>query len=183
MRIPPTIPLAIWTLASVGCRSNDLEFAREALRRQADQNQAMATLQREVAVGARELVARDADANRRLADVHAQLHQERASLSADWRELESNRQREAFRSRRDSFLSALVRGGAATAAALFALAIVRATYNDSPRSGDDELTALLLDYLTPTESDVIAATRNAPERAAPVATFLTRLPHRPFEDL
>ena len=179
MRIQLTSALAILSLASIGCRS-DLELAREALNRQADQNEAMATLQREVAVGARELVARDADANRRLADVHAQLHQERASLSADWRELESNRQREALRTRRDSFLSALVRGGAATAAALFALAIVRAAFADSPSQQDDELTALLLDYLEPTETDEVAATRDEP--AASLATFVPRIPYRPRED-
>jgi hypothetical protein len=180
MNIPPALPLAIWLLASAGCRPHESELAREALRRQADQNEAMATLQREVAAGTRELVALDAEANRRLADVQTQLQAERASLAADWRELDSNRRSEALRTRRDSFLSALVRGGAATAAALFALAIVRAAFDDAPSQQDDDLTALLLDYLEPTETDPVAATRDAP--AAPLATFVPRIPHRPSED-
>jgi hypothetical protein len=180
MKFPPTLPLAIWLLTSAGCRPNESEFAREALRRQADQNEAMATLQREVAAGTRELVVRDADASRRLADVQAQLQAERATLAADWRELDSNRRSEALRTRRDSFLSALVRGGAATAAALFALAIVRAAFADAPSQRDDELTALLLDYLEPTETDPVAARRDEP--AASLATFVPRIPHRPSED-
>jgi len=180
MKIPPTLPLAIWLLASAGCRPSDSELAREALRRQADQNEAMATLQREVAAGTRELVARDADANQRLADVQAQLQAERTTLAADCRELESNRRSETLRTRRDSFLAALVRGGAATAAALFALAIVRAAFDDAPSPPDDELTALLLDYLEPTETAPVAATRDEP--AASLATFVPRIPHRPWED-
>jgi hypothetical protein len=182
VKIPPTLPLAIWLLTSAGCRLSDSELAREALQRQADQNETMATLQREVAAGTRELVARDADASRRLADVQTQLQAERASLADGWRELDSNRRSEALRSRRDSFLSALVRGGAATAAALFALAIVRAAFADAPSPPDDDLTALLLDYLEPTETDPVASTRNAPRRAAPLATFVPRIPHRPRED-
>jgi len=179
MRIPLTSALAILSLASIGCRS-DMELAREALNRQADQNEAMATLQREVAVGARELVARDADASRRLAAVHAQLQEERAALSASWRELESNRRSDALTYRRESFLAALVRGGAATAAALFALSIVRSTFEGSPSQHDDELTAMLLDYLTPAEASEFASTGHAPAQTTSVATF-PQIAHRNSE--
>ena len=182
MKIPPIISLAIWMIASVGCRSNDSEFAREALNRQADQNEAMATLQREVAAGARELVARDAETNRRLLDVHAQLQEERAALSANWRELESNRRSDALQRRRDSFLLAVMRGGAATAAALLALAIVRAAFDGSSSQNDDELTAMLLDYLTPREADEIESTRHAPAQAAPLTTFANQIAIRQLEE-
>lgn len=178
MRIPLTSALAILSLASVGCRS-DMELAREALNQQADQNEAMATLQREVAVGARELVARDADASRRLAAVQAQLHEERAALSASWRELESNRRSDALTYRRESFLAALVRGGAATAAALFALSIIRSTFEGSS-SQHDELTAMLLDYLTPASTDKIPSTLPAPAQTASLATF-PQIAHRNSE--
>ncbi len=182
MRIPLTIPLAIAILASAGCQSNDMEFAREALNRQADQNEAMATVQREVAAGARELVAGDADVNRRLADVHSQLQEERTALSASWRELESHRRSDALTSRRDSFLSAVVRGGAATAAALLALGIVRTAFEGPKNQNDDELTSMLLDYLTPAEADEFAATSHALRPAAPLATFAHQIAICPLEE-
>lgn len=182
MRRPLIIPAVLTLIVSSGCQSHDREFTRQALDRQADQNEAMATLQREVAAGARELVAGDADANRRILEVHSQLQEERATLAASWGELESHRRSNSAAERRDSFLSALVRGGGATAAALLALAIVRSSFDASPNQSDGDVSALLLDYLTPTQVEQVACSHLASKQAATLQTAANRLAIRNLEE-
>lgn len=146
MNLRPLLLTSPLILATMGCQT-DADLARQALRTQAEQNQAMAQLQREVAAGARELTAADADARRQSIKLHAQIQTERTRLSEGWNELYSQRDREALSQRTESLMAALIQGGSATAAGLFALAIVRSVLA-SP-AGDDgtELAALLLEEL------------------------------------
>ena len=144
MNVRPTDLAPLILTALLGCRPPEEDLLREAITRQAEQNQSMAQLQREVAAGTRELVAGDADARRRSVDLQRQLQAERTRLSTSWDDLERQRQREAQRRRTESFLSALVQGGGGVAAALFALAALKSALSGD--NGDEaELAALLLE--------------------------------------
>lgn len=65
--------------------------AREAANRQAQQNTAMAELNREVASGTHHLVEADAQARKEMVAVHHDLQQERSRLDAGWTELHGER--------------------------------------------------------------------------------------------
>ncbi len=144
MKVHPSIVFTTTLIAVIGCQTSDLEVARQAIGSQAAQNQAMANLQREVAAGARELVASDADARRGSFDLQRQIQAERTRLSTGWDELQQQRQREARSQRTESFLTALVQGGSGVAAALFALAALRSVLSDN-NGNEAELAALLLE--------------------------------------
>jgi hypothetical protein len=144
MNLRPLFLTSPLLMATLGCQATDADLARQALRTQAEQNQAMAQAQREVAAGARELTAADADARRQSIKLHALIQTERTRLSEGWSELHAQRDREALSQRTDSFLSALVQGGGAAAAALFALAIVRSVLVSQAGEDGSELAALLL---------------------------------------
>lgn len=148
MNLRPLLVTSPWLIAMLGCQSSDADLARQALRTQAEQNHSMAQLQREVAAGARELTAADADARRQSIKLHEQIQTERTRLSEGWNDLHSQRRREALTQRTDSFLSALVQGGAATAAALFALAIVRSALSSQADDDGTDVAALLLEELS-----------------------------------
>lgn len=122
--------MTIWTagalvalLATIGCDDSAATIAREAADRQADQNRQMAELQREVAAGARRLVEEDARAREQAAAAQRDLYEERSRLAEGWNELESERRAIAQSRRTESMLGALLSGGAATLAALLALAV------------------------------------------------------------
>lgn len=140
----PMLFAALIVLAICGCDRSDTELARQALSNQAAQNQAMADLQREVAAGAREFTVADANARRQSIELHQQIQAERSELSTGWSDLHAQRRSDVLSLRTDSFLSALVKGGGATAAALLALAIVRTVMN-SRGSEDADLADLILD--------------------------------------
>lgn len=149
MNLRPLLLTSPLMLATLGCQT-DADLARQALRTQAEQNQAMAQSQREVAAGARALTAADADARRQAIKLHVQIQSERTRLSEGWSELHAQRDRAALSQRTESFLTALVQGGGATAAALLALAIVRTVVN--ARGDDDaDLASLMLDMCQTSE--------------------------------
>ncbi|WP_428308150.1 hypothetical protein [Lacipirellula sp.] len=110
----------------------------------------MADLQREVAAGAHELTAADAEARRQSIELQQQIQAERSELSTGWNDLQAQRRSDASSVRTESFLSALVQGGGATAAALLALAIVRTVVN-ARGDGDAELASLMLDMCQTSE--------------------------------
>lgn len=163
MRLRPCNLLLILA-ATNGCRTIDESFVREAMRRQAEQNQATVGLQQAVAAGTRELAALDADARREAVGLQRQLQAERITLAESWNELESQRQREAQGRRTDSFLTAIVQGGTGVGAALFALAAVGAALRAGGDDGDAELATWLLE-------DASALPLNNP-RAAPATRRL-----------
>ncbi len=122
---PSTTPtaLALAALLTIsGCDNREAEIAREAADRQAEQNRTMAQLQQEVAVGTRRLAENDARARQQALEVHHDLQGERSQMTDGWDSLEAERQTIARQRRTDSFLAALVTGGGAAVAALFALA-------------------------------------------------------------
>ncbi len=122
---PSTTPtaLALAALLTIsGCDNREAEIAREAADRQAEQNRTMAQLHQEVAGGTRRLAENDAQARRQALEVHRDLQAERSQMAEGWDSLEAERQSIARQRRTDSFLAALVTGGGAAVAALFALA-------------------------------------------------------------
>lgn len=119
-----TVALATLAVATqIGCDDRAARIATEAADRQAEQNREFASLNREVAAGTARLVAEDAKARGQALKVHEDLQNERASLAQGWGDLEAERRRLAQSRRTDSALVAIVSGGAATMAALLALAL------------------------------------------------------------
>ena len=73
--------LSITLLAAThGCDKKATQIAREAADRQAQQNTAMAQLNKEVASGSHQLVEADAQARQEIVGVHHDLQAERTRL-------------------------------------------------------------------------------------------------------
>lgn len=82
----------VWTLLLIqGCSDQAARVALEAADRQAQQNTAMAELNKEVASGTHKLVEADAQARKEMVTVHHDLQQERSRLDAGWTELNGER--------------------------------------------------------------------------------------------
>ena len=90
---PKTLILGIVLplLATHGCDDQATQIAREAADRQAQQNTAMAELNKEVASGTHQLVEADAQARKEIVGVHHDLQAERTRLDTGWSALESER--------------------------------------------------------------------------------------------
>lgn len=95
-------------LATQGCDGRVTQMAREAADRQAQQNIAMAELQKEVASGSHQLVEADAQARQEIFGVHHDLQAERTRLDTSRSELESERREIASQRRMESLLVAVV---------------------------------------------------------------------------
>src|SRR5690349_11586225 len=87
------------TMFVVGCDERATSIAREAADRQAQQNTAMADVNREVATGTHRLVEADSQARKELVGVQRELQAERQRLDTSWGSLEDER-REIARQRR-----------------------------------------------------------------------------------
>ena len=87
-----------------GCDDRATQVAREAASRQAQQNTAMAELNKEVATGTRELVAADSAARKEIVGVHHELQAERSRLDTGWDSMEKERQHIAAERRTESVL-------------------------------------------------------------------------------
>lgn len=110
----PAAWLALAAL-SPGCDSNErvVQVATEAANRQAEQNQRMAELQREVTEGTRRLVEAEADARAEFTNLHLGLEAERAEVGEQRDRLEEERRSIAAWRLTDSLTAAAV-GEAAT---------------------------------------------------------------------
>jgi hypothetical protein len=102
-----TTQLFLVLLMLSGCESRDVQLAREAANRQAQQNTEMTTLNKEVASGAHQLVAADAQARKEIINVHHELQAERSRLDTSHDALEKERQNIASERQTDSILTAL----------------------------------------------------------------------------
>lgn len=91
--LPSTSQWILLLIATVGCDEQATQIARQAADRQAQQNTAMAELQKEVASGAHELVASDSKTREGILSVHHDLQSERQRLDASWTSLEAGRKR------------------------------------------------------------------------------------------
>jgi hypothetical protein len=95
-------------LAAHGCDDKATQIAREAADRQAQQNTAMAELNKEVASGSHKLVEADAEARKEIVGVHRDLQAERSRLDTGWSELEGERRQIAGQRRTESMLVPMV---------------------------------------------------------------------------
>jgi len=113
------IPI-ITLLLLIGCNDERVvAISREAADRQAQQNQLISDLNKELAAGSRELVAADAKAREKMVDVHRELQSERQRLDTGWTSLEHQRQQVASRRRTESLLAPAIQNfGVAVVVAL-----------------------------------------------------------------
>ena len=136
-RVSTTIMIVLASLATIlGCHDPSLEVAREAAHRQAEQNDQMARVTSEAAAGARRLVEEHGRARREMANARRDLQGERTRLSDGWNDLEKERQAIARARRTDSALAAMVEGGGAVLAAIFALGLAWLTLFGLSRQDD-----------------------------------------------
>jgi hypothetical protein len=107
-----TRPIAIVWIVTVilinGCDDRTAQIAREAADRQAQQNTAMAELNKEVAGGTHRLVEADAQARKEIVGVHRDLQAERSRLDSGRDDLEQERRRIAGQRRNESLLAPTV---------------------------------------------------------------------------
>jgi hypothetical protein len=87
-----------------GCDDRATRIAIDAADRQAQQNTAMAELNKEVATGTHKLVEADAQARKEIVGVHRDLQAERTRLDTSWNTLEEERRQIASQRRTESLL-------------------------------------------------------------------------------
>jgi hypothetical protein len=140
-------------VVALGCRDTSLEIAREAARRQAEQNHEMARVTSEAAASSRRLVEEQGRARRDMSAAQRDLHYERLQLGDGWNDLEAQRQAIASSRRTESFLASIVHGGGAAFAALLALGIAWLTLFGLGRRDDSAAAAceLLINDLAAAE--------------------------------
>jgi hypothetical protein len=107
-RFKIAITLTLFGSLTSGCDDRATRIAREAADRQAQQNSAMAELNKEVAAGGHQLVEADAQARKDIVSVHQDLQAERTRLDGGWSSLEKERQRIASERRTESLLAPLM---------------------------------------------------------------------------
>lgn len=166
MYIKPRIPILpiIAFVATIGCRDDASHVAREAADRQAQQNTAMADLNKEVAGGSHQLVAADAQARQEIVGVHHDLQEERARLDAGWSALETERQQVARERRTESLLVVVAPAVGSALALMLALGfcwwmLVSATSGDQV---DARLNEVLMAEVLVDEPVLLASERIEP---------------------
>jgi hypothetical protein len=147
--------LILWIVLSIltsGCDDRTTQIAREAADRQAQQNNAMSELTKEIATGSHELVEADAQARQEIVGVHRDLQAERTRLDTGWNALETERQRIAGQRRIESMLGSLATlvGGLLLVVVLLGFC----WYAIGAAHSDEDLHFRLNDYLV---SEVLAA--------------------------
>lgn len=138
--------MAVLVILIGGCENQATHIAREAAQRQAEQNTAMADLNREVAGGTRQLVAADAESRNRFVDVHHDLQAERQRRDESWGALEPERKQIAAQRHTESAWIAV--GQAAVSCALVASLIGFCWYvvwSATTNTSDPVLSELLID--------------------------------------
>jgi len=155
--LKPLILPILMMLVTIGCSAEATRIAREAADRQAQQNTAMADLNKEVASGSHQLVAADAQARQYIVGVHHDLQAERGRLDTAWSALQGERQQVAQDRRTESFLVAMwpLLGGSLAVATLLGFCwwlLVSATANSRV---DARLNDVLLAEILPSESTLI----------------------------
>lgn len=113
-----------WILLAIlnaGCDDRVTQVSREAADRQAQQNTAMAELNKEVAGGTHGLVAADAQARKEMVEVHHELQAERGRLDSAWSEVERERQQLAGQRRTESLLIPVLQAGGIVAVVIILL--------------------------------------------------------------
>ncbi len=93
-KLMTTTLMTLWLTGCCGDRVSSV--VREAADRQAEQNQSMAQLQREVAEGTRQLVEADAQSRTEIIGVHRDLQTERIRLDNSWDQLQRERRSDSL---------------------------------------------------------------------------------------
>jgi hypothetical protein len=118
------LPVALMVLLS-GCDQDErvVRVATEAADRQAEQNQELVRLNREVAEGTRRLVEADAEARQELALLQRGLQEEQAQIGQQRDQLEQERQQIARQRHRDPLVAKSISSVGLTIACLLPLGI------------------------------------------------------------
>ena len=174
--------MTIWPLVALattlGCDDGAATIAREAADRQAEQNLAMAALQQEVAVGARQLVEEEGQARRQTLEVHRDLVAGQNRLADGWNDVESQRQQIARSRRTESFWAAILPAGGGVVAAVLALAFAWLALFGLHRTDDSSEVAcqLLVQQLAdPEQAFELADVRESPRQQLPPSVQLAGL--------
>jgi hypothetical protein len=150
LNLPIAIPWIAALILTNGCDERAAQIAREAAERQAQQNTAMAELNKEVAGGTRRLVEADAQARKESVGVHRDLQAERTRLDTGWNALEDERRQIASQRRTESLLVPAIQAAGLLALVALVLgfswyALVRARSGDA---GSDVTDLLIGEILT-----------------------------------
>lgn len=156
-------PLTLVILTS-GCDDRATQIAREAANRQAQQNSAMADLNKEVASGAHRLVEADAQTRQEIVGVHHELQAERTRLDTSWNSLEQERRQIASQRRTESVLGPLIQAGGLLALVVALLGFCWSVIAScrSSKHPDSELNELLVREVLPDGPPLLAPSQQTP---------------------
>ena len=167
--------LAILGSMIAGCSSSDDQLTQQSMANQRQQNelianQSAAVVQESshVAEGAKELVARDAQARQELIraqqQAHEQLHEERASVDRQREALDGDRRDIAETRVRDPIVGAAVQGAIELFACLSPLVLAAYALRQLGRasSAPVELGELLLNELTSSQPTLLPSSTDKP---------------------
>lgn len=147
--------------ATHGCDDPATQIAREAANHQAQQNIAMAELNKEVASGTHQLVKADSQARKEIVGVHHELQAERTRLDTGWSELEVERRKIAGQRRTESTLVSVISGvaGIALVVALLVFCWYALVAARSVDGADAQLNELLIREILSDDSGLLASPR------------------------
>jgi hypothetical protein len=138
LKLPIAIPWIVLVTLISGCDDRATKIAREAADRQAQQNAAMAELNKEVASGTHRLVEADAQARKEVIGVHRDLQAERTKLNSGWSDLEDERREMASQRRTASLLVPAVQTACLLAVVALVLGFCSYALMNVRHSGDLE---------------------------------------------
>ena len=153
LMILPMVVMLMW--ATIGCDENEnarlAQMAEQNLQRQAEQNQRMADLQREIAAGTQLLVQADAEARKEILAVQQQLQGEQARIGQQRDVLEQERRTIALQRHRDPLIAQAIAGIGLLLACLLPLVLCWHLLREPTEPADDGLVAevLLADLVAP----------------------------------
>jgi hypothetical protein len=162
------LPIAIlWIITLIlisGCDEQAAQIAREAADRQAQQNTAMAELNKEVAGGARRLVEADAQARHEIVGVHRDLAAERSRLDTGWNALEKERREIAGQRRTQSLLAPAIQAAGLVALIVALLGFCWYALRANCRSDDTDaqLNELLICEVLSDEPPFLSGSQHGP---------------------
>jgi hypothetical protein len=162
--VPILIGRIVLVILISGCDDRATQIAREAANRQAQQNTAMADLNKEVAGGTHQLVEADAQARKEILGVHHELQAERTRLDTGWNSLEQERRQIASQRRTESILVPVIEAGGLLALVIallgfcwYALVSCRNSHDT-----DAQLNELLIHEFLPDESTRLSSSHSWP---------------------
>jgi hypothetical protein len=140
---------AMLLAATLGCRDDTVQIAREGAERQAEQNRTMAALQERVTSGTRDLVAGEAAAREQGLSLQRDLQAQRARIADREDALDAERRAMAAIRRTESVWAAILPASGGVVMAIVALAFAWLVIHGL-KTGDDALAPscqVLVDFL------------------------------------